>query len=184
MSGLCSTSKLEVMLRFALIFLAAIVFSLAVIACGGDDDDAPTPTAAPTITSPSPASTTTPADDRKTAPPPESFAPVTFAPTAPGEVPTAPPTASDGIRAVAPDDEGLFIGQFFGQPLDTEDCTYNPTTALVTCPGRGLYAIDPPLVGQDISCNIWIVDGATRVIQCTVIREDDLPDTTSYEILG
>ncbi len=179
MSGLCSASKLEVMLRLALTFLAAIVFSFAVIACGGDDDDTPTPTAVPTITS-SPASTA-PADDGKTEPAPTSSAAVTLAPTAPGDVPTAPPTASEGIRAVAPADEGLFIGQFFGQPVDTEECTYNPTTALVTCPGRGLYAIDPPIVGQDISCNIWIVGGTAEVIQCSIVEP---LRTTSYEILG
>ena len=173
------------MLRFAPVYLAAIIFSLAVIACGGDDDDAPTPTrtptAAPTITSPSPASTNAPADDDKTEPTPTSPAPITLAPTAPGEVPTAPPTASEGTPAIAPADEGLFIGQFFGQPVDTEECTYNPTTALVTCPGRGLYAIDPPIVGQDISCIIWIVDGATRAIQCTSVQP---VGTTTYEIVG
>ncbi len=171
------------MLRFALIFLAAIVFSLAVIACG--DDDA-TPTTSPTITvgASSPAAgTTAPADDSKTEPPPESPAAVTAAPTAPGDIPTAPPTASEGTRAVAPDDEGLFIGQFFGQLVDTEACTYDPTTALVTCPGRGLYAIDPPVVGQDISCNIWLVTGVARVIQCTWLGSDNAARTTSYEIL-
>jgi hypothetical protein len=177
---------MKVMLRLAPVYLAAIVFSLAVIACGGDDDDTPTPTAEPTITAgaSSPAAgTTTPADDSKTEPPPASPAAVTLAPTAPGDFPTAPPVASEGTPAVAPDDEGLFIGQFFGQPIDTEACTYSPTTALVTCPGRGLYAIDPTIVGQDISCNIWIVSGVEELIQCTKTGPDGTADTTSYEIL-
>ncbi len=170
------------MLRLAPVYLAAIVFSLAVIACG--DDDA-TPTAAPTITAgaSSPAASTTAPADEKTEPPPGSPAAVTLAPTAPGEVPTAPPVSSEGTPAVAPDDEGLFIGQFFGQPVDTEACTYDPTTALVTCPGRGLYAIDPPIVGQDISCNIWIVSGVEELIQCTKIGPDGTASTTSYEIM-
>nr|AUF80929.1 hypothetical protein S36_0542 [uncultured bacterium] len=172
------------MLRLALFSFAAIVFSLAVIACGGDDDATPTAAPAFTIGVSSPAAgTTAPADDSKTEPPPESPAPITVAPTAPGEVPTAPPVSSEGTPAVAPDDEGLFIGQFQGQPVDTEGCTYNPTTALVTCPGRGLYAIDPPIVGQDISCSIWLVSGVARVIQCTKIGPDNAASTTSYEIL-
>ena len=175
------------MFRLAPVYFAAIVFSLAVIACGGDDDDGTsTPTAAPTITAgaSSPAAgTTAPADDIKTEVPPTSPAAITVAPTAPGDVPTPPPTASEGTPAVAPDDEGLFIGQFFGQPIDTEPCTYDPTTALVTCPGRGLYAIDPPIVGQDISCNIWIVSGVEELIQCTNIGPDDVASTTNYEIM-
>jgi hypothetical protein len=171
------------MLRLAPVYLAAIVFSLAVIACGGDDDDTPTPTAAPTITAgaSSPAAgTTTPADDSKTEAPPASPAAVTAAPTAPGDIPTAPPTASEGTPAIAPEDQGAFAGQFRGQPLDQEGCTYNPTTALVTCPGRGLYAIDPPIVGQDISCNIWIVSGVAELIQCTSVEP---LKTTYYEIM-
>ncbi|MCH8052262.1 MAG: hypothetical protein IIC86_09620, partial [Chloroflexi bacterium] len=55
-----------------------------------------------------------------------------------------------------------------------------PHPALVTCAGRGLYAIDPPIVGQDISCNIWIVSGAAELIQCT--SQEPL-DTTYYEIM-
>ncbi|MCH7953550.1 MAG: hypothetical protein IIC25_06630 [Chloroflexi bacterium] len=172
------------MLRLALFSFAAIVLSLAVIACGGDDDATPTTSPSITVGASSPAAgTTAPADDGKTEGPSASPAAVTVAPTAPGDIPTAPPVASEGTPAVAPDDEGLFIGQFQGQPIDTEACTYNPTTALVTCPGRGLYAIDPPLVGQDISCNIWIVSGVEEVIQCTVIGPDDIRDTTNYEIM-
>nr|AUF80946.1 hypothetical protein S37_0559 [uncultured bacterium] len=166
------------MLRLAPVYLAAIVFSLAVIVCGGDDDATPTPT----ITvgaSPAP-STTTPADDSKTEAPSQSPAAVTAAPTAPGDIPTAPPTASEGTPAIAPEDQGAFAGQFLGQPLDQEGCTYNPTTALVTCPGRGLYAIDPPIVGQDISCNIWIVSGVAELIQCTSVEP---LKTTYYEIM-
>ncbi len=165
------------MLRLASFYLAAIAFSLAVIACG-DDDASPTPTITP---APSPAaSTTAPAGDQKTTGPSESPGDATIAPTAPGDVPTAPPTASEGTPAVAPDDEGAFIGQFFGQPIDPEGCTYDSTTALVTCAERGLYAIDPPIVGQDISCSIWIVSGVAELIQCTSIQPEN---TTYYEIM-
>lgn len=185
MSGLRAASKLKAMLRLASFSLAAIALSLAAIACGGDDDATPTPTSTPTSTitsglsSPA-ASTAAPAGDQKTEGPSESPADVTAAPTAPGDVPTAPPTAPEGTPAVAPDDEGAFVGQFLGQPIDPESCTYNPTTALVTCLERGLFAIDPPIVGQDISCSIWIVSGVAELIQCTSIQPDK---TTYYEIM-
>ncbi len=167
------------MLRLASLCLAAIAFSLVVIACGDDDDVSPTPTMTPGTSSPAP-STTAPPGDHKTAGPSESPGDGTPLPTAPGDVPTAPPTAPEGTPAVAPDDEGAFIGQFFGQQIDPEGCTYNPTTALVTCAERGLYAIDPPIVGQDISCSIWIVSGVAELIQCTSIQPEN---TTYYEIM-
>ena len=169
------------MLRLAPVYFAAVAFSLAVFACGGDDDATPTPAVTITAAASSPAaSTTAPADDQKTEGPSESPAGATAAATAPGEVPTAPPTASEGTPAVAPDDQGAFVGQFEGQPIDFEGCSYDPNTALVTCAGRGLYAIDPPIVGQDISCNIWIVSGAAKLIQCTSLEP---LDTTYYEIM-
>jgi len=166
------------MLRLASFCLAAIALSLAVIACGDDDDVSPTPTTSGS-SSPTP-SATAPPGDHKTAGPSESPGDATPLPTAPGDVPTAPPTASEGMPAVAPDDEGAFVGQFLGQPIDQESCTYDPATALVTCSERGLYAIDPPIVGQDISCSIWIVSGAAELIQCTSVQP---LDTTYYEIM-
>ncbi len=167
------------MFRLAPFGLAAIAFSLVVIACGGDDDASPTPTITPAPSSPA-ASTTAPAGGQKTEGPSESPVDVTAAPTAPGDVPTAPPTASEGTPAVAPDDQGAFVGQFLGHQIYPEACTYDPAAALVTCSERGLYAIDPPIVGQDISCDIWIVSGAATAIQCTTSQP---LETTYYEIM-
>ena len=167
------------MLRLASFCLVAISFSLAAIACGDDDGSAPTATISSGQSTPA-ASTTTPPGDNKTEGPSESPGDATTAPTAPGDVPTAPPTASEGTPAVAPADEGAFVGQFFGLPIDQEGCTYDPATALVTCAERGLYAIDPTIVGQDISCSIWIVSGEPELIQCTTIQPGH---TTYYEIM-
>ena len=167
--------------RLVSVSLAAIAVSLIIIACGDDDDAAPTPTAAPSLSAgASPTATAAPNGDLKTEAPSQPTAEVTAAPTAPGDIPTAPPTASEGTPAVAPEDQGAFVGQFEGQPIDFEACTYDPTTALVSCAGRGLYAIDPPIVGQDISCNIWIVSGAAEIIQCT---SSEPQATTYYEIM-
>ncbi len=163
------------MLRLASFCFVATVLSLVVISCGDDDDASPTPTISPAATTPA----ATAPDDSKTEGPSESPGDPTVAPTAPGDVPTAPPTASEGTPAVAPDDQGAFVGQFQGQPIDQESCSYDPTAALVSCPGHGLFAIDPPIVGQDISCSIWIVSGAAELIQCT--SQQPL-ETTYYEI--
>jgi hypothetical protein len=167
------------MLRLASVCLATIAFSLAVISCGDDDGASATPTVS-AVTSSTAARTTAPAGDNKTEGPSESPGEATQPPTAPGDVPTAPPTASEGTRAVAPDDQGAFVGQFLGETIDPEDCAYNPTTALVTCPGRGLYAIDPTIIGQDITCTIWIVSGVEELIQCTSLQPEK---TTYYEIM-
>lgn len=165
--------------RLASLVVVAIAFSLAVVACGDDDGALPTGTITAVPSSPA-AGTTTPVDDDKTAGPSESPGDATAEPTAPGDVPTAPPTASEGAPAVAPADEGAFVGQFLGQPIDDETCAYDPTTALVTCSERGLFAIAPPIVGQDISCSIWIVSGAAELIQCTSQSPEK---TTYYEIM-
>ncbi len=167
------------MFRLASLGLAAIAFSLAVIACGDDDAASPTPTITAAPSSPA-ASTTAPAGDQKTEGPSESPGDGTVGPTAPGDVPTAPPIASEGTPAVAPADQGAFVGQFLGEQIEPEGCTYDPTEALVTCAERGLFAIDPPIVGQDISCSIWIVSGEAELIQCTSVQPQK---TTYYEIM-
>ncbi len=179
LSDIRVASKLRAMFRLASFCLVAIAFSLAAIACGGDDDSTSTATITPGPSTPA-ASTTAPPGDNKTEGPSESPGDATPAPTAPGDVPTAPPTAPAGTPAVAPDDQGAFAGQFRGQPIDYEGCTYDPTVALVTCAERGLFAIDPTIVGQDISCSIWIVGGAPELIQCT--SQQPL-ETTYYEIM-
>jgi len=170
------------MLRLASVCLAAALVPLAVIACGDDDDATSTPvsTTAPATLDAGTTAPTQTGTDHKTEAPSESPGEATPAPTAPGDVPTAPPTASEGTPAVAPDDQGAFAGQFLGQPIDQQGCAYNPTTALVTCADRGLFAIDPPIVGQDISCNIWIVSGVAELVQCT--SKQPL-ETIYYEIM-
>jgi hypothetical protein len=167
------------MLRLAFACLAAALFSLALIACGDDDGGSTTSTITPDPSTPAASASATP-DDHKTEGPTETPGDATPLPTAPGDVPTAPPTAAEGTPAVAPDDQGAFAGQFLGQPIVPESCTYDPTTALVTCAERGLFAIDPPIVGQDISCTIWIVSGAAELIQCTSVQPEK---TTYYEIM-
>lgn len=173
------------MLRLASLLLVTVAVTLAALACG-DDDDAGTPT--PTAVTESPTATdgvtpggqtTAAGDDLKTSPPDGSGGSVPPVATAPGDVPTAPPTASTGIPAVAPDDQGAFAGQFEGQVVEFETCAYNPTNGLVTCP-QAEYRIDPPMVGQDISCTVWVVSGVREVVQCTSIEPTE---TIYYEIM-
>lgn len=170
------------MLRLTLAVFCFLALALAV-ACGDDDDASGSPTLTPgarTTDAATPASTEPGEDDGdKTEGPTDVPGEETPGPTAPGDVPTAPPTASTGIPAVAPADQGAFAGQFQGQVSEQETCTYNPTTALVSCPSAD-YAIDPPIVGQDITCNVWIVSGVRELVQCTSLEPTQ---TTYYEIM-
>ena len=172
------------MLRTLALF--PIAFVLLVAACGGDDDDGATPF--PTGDTGSATETTppngddgdeTPLDEKTPGPDETSNDNQTPAPTAPGEVPTAPPTATEGTPAIAPASEAEFIAQFAGLDVQIDTCAYNPATALTNCPGYGLYRIDPPIVGQDTQCDIWLVDAAPRAIQC---RSADPIQTVTYEI--
>jgi hypothetical protein len=156
------------MLRLIPIFLIALTMTLAV-ACGDDDSSSQpaavsptatiTPNGGPTTITPTPAS-----DDRKTEGPSESPGETTPEPTAPGDVPTPPPSAEG---TPAPQVDEAYAGQFQGQPITPEECIYNLTAGQVTCPDRGIFAISPAMTGQDIACNIWIINGTPELIQCT-----------------
>ena len=68
---------------------------------------------------------------------------------------------------MAPDDLAAFLLQYQGQAIDEDTCQFDPRTGLSACPGRGTYAADPPLTGQDIECSILIVQGEPIAIRCT-----------------
>lgn len=171
--------------------LLAVVFAslvlLTVVACGGDDDtdspsDTPTPiasasaTATPEETDDDP--TETPEDTGeagKTPAPTESEGATEPAQTAPGEVPTPGPTAEGGTPALEVGDISTFLSQFQGKEIDYVPCGYNPGTARTNCAGE-LFAIDPPIVGQDINCTLWIVEAIDQAIACTSVE----PSQTRY----
>jgi hypothetical protein len=169
-------------------FLAATVTltAAALLACGDDDaDSSPTPTAtrtaagSPTETEQA-VETSTPDNGAKTPEPTDETAgPTSPAATAPGEVPTTPPTAASGTPAVRPADEQAFLAQFQGQDIQFVECTYDFSSRLVDCPGYGLYAIDPPIVGQDVTCSTWVLGGAARAVQCSSVEPQQ---TIYYEI--
>ena len=158
------------MLRVLVGCLAVATLAIALAACGDDDDSGSQPaavSATPTITANGGPTTVTPTpvdDDHKTEGPSESPGESTPEPTAPGDVPTPPPNAEG---TPAPQVDEAYAGQFQGQPITPEECIYNLTAGQVTCPGRGIFAISPAMTGQDIACNIWIIDGSPKLIQCT-----------------
>jgi hypothetical protein len=155
---------------------AAVALVATAIACGGGGSDS---TATPTTTdSPTPRTVTPTPEGAKTTSPDQPSPSV--AATAPGETPTAPPVAAVGTPAAAPEDQEAFATSFAGQQVDLVDCVYNPTTAVVNCQSV-LYAIDPPMVGQDITCMLWMVSGTPRAVACAAAEP---PGTTYYEIEG
>lgn len=139
-------------------------------ACGdGDDDDDATPTRTASIV------TATPGDggDEKTPGPSES-------PDGGGETPvdtsTPPPTATTGTAAPRVQDVSAFFAQFPSPPQDERQCAYNPSTRVIDCATRGLFAPDPPPAGQDIQCYLMVSGGNPAVIRCEIAE----PQAAAY----
>jgi hypothetical protein len=147
-------------MRPALALTAALLIA-AFVACGGGDKSTATPTS--TGASATARTVTATPQGQKTGTPNQQTPSVAV--TAPGETPTAPPVASVGTPAAAPADQAAFAASFSGQQVDLRNCAYNPTTAIVNCDGV-LYAIDPPMAGQDVSCTLWLISATPRALGC------------------
>ena len=144
-------------------------------ACGGGDDgsgfhdnggNGPTRTGTPAATATAPGLGGTPTAagaDEKTPPPAQS----PISQRTPETQVTSPPAATQGTPAVEPPDTAAFLSQFAERNVGEVACNYNPSTRLTDCGGSGLYAVNPPLGGQDIGCSVGIVDGNPEYIRCT-----------------
>lgn len=173
---------------FRLAAITALALSAAVLliaACGDDDGPGGSPTetisgsrsaTASATDSPGP---TDDGSDNKTPPPSDLTETPTAAATAPGEIPTPPPTASQGTPAIRPTNEAEFLAQFAGADITFVQCSYDQSAALANCGDSGLYAPDPPIVGQDVSCDLWVIDSAPRAMQCRSVEPNQ---TVNYEV--
>jgi glucose/arabinose dehydrogenase len=166
-------------MRAAFLVPALALLSLA-IACGGGSDATNTPTRAASSSSsaaPQGGGTTPAGTSAKTATP---FVPTaSVAATAPGQTPSPPPVAAVGTPAVAPAQQAAFVASFRDKQTEPSDCTYNPGTAIATC-GDSIYALDPPVSGQDATCTLYKVDGSPFAIACTTAE----PVATTYYQIG
>jgi hypothetical protein len=172
-------------LRFPSALLLLCLFALAAVAaCGGDDEEngeagTPTPAVSPAPGPPSPEPTPEPTlppddDDKPTPVNGENGEPP---PTQPAPSPQDP--AGEGIPVTAPAEQAAFLERFEGQEVAQQACPYNPATRLADCAGYAVYAPDPPLAGQDISCFVLIVNGEPAALRCT--SQEPL-ETLYYEI--
>lgn len=168
--------------KSSLTILAAGLLALVVvagIACGGSGGENATPTgqasASPARQTPAGSKTPPPADGKT---PIAGETPAGAASnTPPGGTPRA--TAPAGTLAVAPDDQAAFRAQFADKTIDFQDCQFDPATSGTDCGVHGLYRVDPVLTGQDISCQVGLVDDVPVIITCG----SQQPLTTiSYEI--
>ena len=162
--------------KYAFVLVAALVFGLIGLACNGDDNSS-TPTVGQTPTAASEPTATEPATpgSQKTPPPEESPGAQTPIPRI-TFVPTLTPGA-EGTPAVAPAD----LSQYEGETIDDEQCSFDPAAGTASCPGRGTYALTPPLIGEDVSCSVLIVQAEPVAVRCT--SQEPL-QTVYYEIKG
>ncbi len=144
--------------RYLAVVLSAVVLALLVLSCSGGGGPPATPSPGPGETT-----TTEPAESPTLKPTPTSDGEATPTAGATATATTAPTPAAIGTPAVAPAD----LSRFQGQTIDEDECLFDPRTAVVTCPGRGTFAIDPPLVAQDISCSVLIVQNEPVAIRCS-----------------
>jgi hypothetical protein len=163
-----------------LLCLVPVALAL-VVACGGDDEadngeNTATPgrTQRPTATR----ETATPDGDDKPTPDGGDETPAGGASPTDG-ADSGPTPAPEGTPAVAPANQTAYVNQFQGRDVVEDECAYDPTKYLVTCPDRGDFAIDPPLQGQDVTCSIGIVDGTAEYIRC---RSQEPLQAIYYEI--
>ena len=174
-------SRLKLLVALTLV----AVLSLA-LACGDDDDagngasPTPSPTAGATAT-PDGEPTASP-DDVTT--PPDEKTPIGGGngdgngdTTGPTPEPTQAATpAPEGIPAVHIENISSWLAENYPgvSPRETT-CTFNPATVIANCDGA-LYAVDPPLTGQDVSCSALRVNDEPVAIRCT----SQVPLTTIY----
>jgi len=156
----------------AALFISVLTLTALVIACGGGSDSTPTSTNGPASQTTAPGSTSIKTATR-------AQATVSVAATAPGETPSPPPVAPQGTPAVAPEQQAAFVSQFRNLETDLTACSYNPGTAIADCTGV-TYALNPPVVGQDVQCTLWTVGSTPRALACTTVE----PAQTIYFEIG
>ena len=159
--------------RIQLLAAAVLVFVLALaIACNGDDDGG----------NGTPDNGTAPSNGDGTLTPAPDKTPV----DGNGDVPTGdgqPSTNGDstatpgGTPATLIDDPAdWFATNYPGVSLPREDCIFNPGTFITTCPPHGDFSVDPPLTGEDVSCQSLLVNNEPVALSCT----SQNPLTTIY----
>jgi len=155
-----------------LVLLAVFGLASVVFACGGDDDGESTATPTSSRTPAQTSGSASPTDDDVKSPPPDE----TANSGSPVVTPTPPPTANTGKPAPRVEDVSAFFAQFPSAPQDERQCVYNPSTRLIDCSDRGLYAPNPPAVGQGIECFLMAAGGSPVVVRCEIAD----PQITEY----
>jgi hypothetical protein len=170
------------MRRIQLLAAALLVFVLAsAIACNGDEDvddtpsDSATATAEPT-NGDAPNGTVTPAPDKS---PIDGNGDV---PTGDGQPSTngdATPAPGGTPATFVEDISDWLATNYPGVSPQNEDCIFNPGTFITTCPPHGDYSVDPPLTGEDVTCQSLLVNDEPVAINC---RSQDPLQSIYYEV--
>jgi len=153
--------------RIQLLAAALLVFVLALaIACNGDDDDSNgTPDGGTATEEPSNGdSTLTPAPGKSPVNGDGDLPTGDGQPSNNGDATPAP----GGTTATLINDIAGWLATNYPtvSPL-REDCVFNPGTFITTCPGHGEYSVNPPLTGEDVTCQSLLVNDEPVAINCT-----------------
>jgi hypothetical protein len=153
--------------------LVAFALASLVLTCGGDDDGDATGAPTRTTTAARPTRTPETTGDVTTPGPDETPDGGTETPV---DTSTPPPTGIGGKAAPRVENVSDFFAQLPSPPQDERPCIYNPSTRLIDCSDRGVYAPDPPAVGQGIECYLMVTEGNPAVVRCEIAD----PQGTEY----
>lgn len=177
-------ARLKLLLAALLIALTALA-----LACGDDDDggSSGTPVDGSTVTASPSSGDETPAgddDDGDETTPPDDKTPISGDDGdddggEPTDVSGDATPAAEGIPAVHQPNYSAWLSENYPGVSPVEgDCVYSPATVIATCDGTD-YAVDPPLIGEDISCYTQQVNGDPVALRCT----SQVPLTTIYYVI-
>ncbi len=89
-------------------------------------------------------------------------------PTPASGVSPTPEASETPISATLPDDPVAFFEELQSQALEREVCDeYDFDNGLLSCGERGSYALSPDPQGEDVMCELLLVEGDPVAIACT-----------------
>jgi hypothetical protein len=74
-------------------------------------------------------------------------------------------------KAVAPADQDAYRKSITGRGIVQETCAYDSDGGIADCGDRGLFALEPPPTGLDVSCVVGLSGSSPVFVLCTIARQ-------------